>query len=369
MEKIRSVFRPEIIRFRIEQPEDFRDYVIQLFRLVGIPGLVIFTILDFSKGRLDEGFFSLTILIAFIISTQIRSSHPAARVIHRIAMGLLAGNFIYVLAVNPDTKMMILWLYLIPLPVALLFGVREGAVWIMVTAIFSILALIVPPHQALISLTFVSRFGVTFFALGMLSLTAEYVRQRTMTLYLNKQKELMALNERISGEVLLDPLTGGYNRGFLSDLFPGLLEYSRSADVPLTIILCDIDQFKEINDTHGHIQGDRILKETAEIFLNNLRSGSDNLVRYGGDEFLIVLRNARLEDAARLAERLRSKLAAHEFRDINFHVTCSFGLAQLQPTDVKPTRKETAAQLIARADQNLYEAKDLGRNQVIYDRH
>ena len=135
--------------------------------------------------------------------------------------------------------------------------------------------------------------------------------------------------------MLLDSLTGAYNRNFLTEIFPGLLQHANQTGTALTIVLCDIDQFKVENDSYGHVNGDHILKSTAEIFLGNLRSATDNLVRYGGDEFLIVLRNTQLDDAARLAERMRIKIENLQFPDIDQATTCSFGVAELSPTDFK----------------------------------
>jgi diguanylate cyclase (GGDEF)-like protein len=195
--------------------------------------------------------------------------------------------------------------------------------------------------------------------------TTEYVRANTHKLYLSKQKELVALNEKLSGKMLLDNLTGGYNRGFLTEFFPGLINHAKGTKTPFSIILCDIDHFKDINDTHGHVHGDHILKTVSQIFQNNLRNGTDHLVRYGGDEFLIVLRQTKIEDATRLAERLREKIAEQNFPEIKIKVTCSFGVSELEVSDFVNGESEATTQFIARADKCLYKAKHQGKNRVI----
>ena len=209
------------------------------------------------------------------------------------------------------------------------------------------------------------RFGFIYMVLGLLALTAEYVRKSIQDLYLEKQNELLHFNENISEKVLLDSLTGAYNRGFLTELFPGLLQFASDADTPLTILLCDIDQFKVVNDLNGHVQGDRVLKTVAQLFIDNLRNATDNLVRYGGDEFMIVLRNAELEGAANLAERLRINIENLTFAEMDKGITCSFGVAELKPTDFEEEGELAAVQLVARADKCLYQAKHQGKNQVV----
>jgi len=120
----------------------------------------------------------------------------------------------------------------------------------------------------------------------------------------------------------------------------------------------DIDHFKKINDTYGHLVGDLALKTVAQCMSDNLRP-HDLLARYGGEEFAVLLTEADLESAKMIAERLRSRIAAAEIRsnDISFHVTLSIGIT--------PTQHEDQLEnLIHEADQALYRAKQMGRNRV-----
>jgi diguanylate cyclase (GGDEF)-like protein len=351
--------------YQINNPEQFRSYIVHLFRLVGTPVLAVYTVKDFLDTNWDEGIFTLAILIAFFISTRADIYHENSKFIYRAGMGLLVANFIYLIATNSNTYVLSMWMYLIPIPVAFLFGVREGLVWIILSGSSALLALVFSPHHIPLPPEFIFRFSSTYLVLGLLSLTTEYVRSNTQKLYLSKQKELLALNESISGRVLVDNLTGGYNRGFLTELFPGLIKLAGDTKTPFSIILCDIDQFKDINDIYGHVHGDNILQTVAQIFQNNLRSGTDHLVRYGGDEFLIALRQTKLEDAARLAERLRKKIAEQDFPEIDLAVTCSFGVSELKTSDFENGENEAATQFVARADKCLYKAKHKGKNQVI----
>ena len=162
-----------------------------------------------------------------------------------------------------------------------------------------------------------------------------------------------------------DPLTGTFNRRHLN---AGLLECeidrARRQGIPLTVIMCDLDSFKKINDTHGHQAGDALLQDFARLLLSMTREGIDTVVRYGGEEFLLILPDTNLADGHALAERMRARLA--EAGSLHGHVrigaTASFGVVS---TGFSPYLPGLASQaLIARADELMYAAKRNGRNQV-----
>ena len=125
------------------------------------------------------------------------------------------------------------------------------------------------------------------------------------------------------------------------------------------VILLDLDHFKRVNDTLGHLAGDAVLRETAARFRSNMRT-YDRIGRYGGEEFLVVLPNCDLEQATHQAERLRSKLDQQPvFVDgTQLHVTASFGVT------VSDGQERSPEALIRVADEALYSAKDSGRNCV-----
>ncbi len=156
----------------------------------------------------------------------------------------------------------------------------------------------------------------------------------------------------------LDPLTNCYNRRFgLTRLRE---EYTRAqrSDSPLGVVIFDIDHFKAVNDTHGHLIGDRVLTSVAREAKNLLREG-DVLVRYGGEEFLCILPSATVEGAAEICERLRGAIEALEVRDRDQVISCTISLGYGSfPTT--PADDETA--LIRAADEALYRAKNDGRN-------
>jgi len=128
---------------------------------------------------------------------------------------------------------------------------------------------------------------------------------------------------------------------------------------PFSIIIGDVDFFKKINDTLGHQAGDVVLKNVASIMKINIRK-SDRAVRWGGEEFLIILPETSSEEAIKFAERIRSKIENNLFTHGNevFRVTMSFGVSTLIPSEI------SYENIIARADENLYRAKKGGRNRV-----
>jgi len=153
-----------------------------------------------------------------------------------------------------------------------------------------------------------------------------------------------------------DALTGIYNRVKLNSLFPDFIYNANRYDKDFSVILFDIDHFKRINDTYGHNVGDSVLIELTHTVKNLLRD-NDIFVRWGGEEFIIVLQIASLSDASKLASRLRKNLEEHPFLHVG-KVTCSFGVTEFKDGD-------TQMILLERADEALYEAKENGRNRVI----
>ena len=189
-------------------------------------------------------------------------------------------------------------------------------------------------------------------------------RLKTAERILSLERNLIKANERIEKLTITDPLTGAYNRRYLTDKLPDAVRYARRYQRPLSLILCDIDYFKKINDRHGHQAGDRVLEEFTGRLIGTVRRGADWVARYGGEEFVVVLPETGAERVHHAAERYRRLVAAERFEigDTAIKVTASFGTATLPVDDAKAP--DAANALIETADRHLYEAKKKGRNRT-----
>lgn len=158
-----------------------------------------------------------------------------------------------------------------------------------------------------------------------------------------------------------DALTGACNREHLDERLKAEVSYARRHHAALSLIMLDLDHFKRVNDTHGHPAGDAVLVEASARIRRDLRA-EDIFARYGGEEFVVILRGIELENAARVAERLRRIIAAApvSFEQTLIAVTGSFGVASLGEL-AEPSPEA----LIAAADHRLYAAKRSGRDRVV----
>lgn len=183
---------------------------------------------------------------------------------------------------------------------------------------------------------------------------------------LKLEQSLKQANEEIRLLSITDPLTGCFNRGYLSDRLLFEIERSQRYNHPLSVVLADIDRFKNVNDTYGHQVGDEVLKVFAKCIQTEIRKKIDWVVRYGGEEFLIILPETKNQGAFSMAERLRRTVAETKIRvgtnELTF--TASFGgiCAEFQN---KNTEFITMEQLINQADEQLYRCKKEGRNRTI----
>jgi diguanylate cyclase (GGDEF)-like protein len=197
----------------------------------------------------------------------------------------------------------------------------------------------------------------------------ERVIQRTAELDLLNQQltlqydQINSLQEKLRQEAIRDPLTGLFNRRHLGEMLPIELARSKRANGALTLLIVDIDHFKNVNDTHGHPAGDAVLQSVANTLKTNVRVG-DIVCRYGGEEFILVFPGMRDGDGRMRAEILRRMIESLHINvnDQVIRATISIG------GSVYPKDGNTSDELIARADLALYLAKQNGRNCVEFAR-
>ncbi|HEX5843976.1 MAG TPA: histidine kinase N-terminal 7TM domain-containing protein [Pseudomonas sp.] len=170
---------------------------------------------------------------------------------------------------------------------------------------------------------------------------------------------ISSLHEQLQEQALCDPLTGLYNRRYLDEFFARELALAQRERTPIALALIDLDHFKQLNDEHGHLEGDDVLKGVAQHLLENLRS-SDAVFRIGGEEFLLILPRADAEEAHKRLDTICRSLAEQPIptRGGARYVTLSAGLA------LWPEQGLQLDQLLQAADAALYRAKDEGRNRV-----
>ena len=164
---------------------------------------------------------------------------------------------------------------------------------------------------------------------------------------------LSARVEELHLKSVTDGLTGAFTHGYLQEILELEIQRSLTSKSPLSVMMIDIDDFKRINDSHGHLFGDRVIKETAETLSANVRS-DDILGRYGGDEFVVIMPGADAATAVHIAGRARAGIAKN-----GYLATISVGVAT-----VEDPGKESPTEFLHRADMNLYQAKNDGKNCV-----
>jgi diguanylate cyclase (GGDEF)-like protein len=193
-------------------------------------------------------------------------------------------------------------------------------------------------------------------ALAALALRRQLNNSKAELALLGEVNKALQLEAReLVGQAHTDPLTGVLNR---QGLRAALISTSSMLADPMCVIFMDIDHFKQVNDTHGHHAGDEVLRRFAHVVGTNIRA-TDKLVRWGGEEFLLVCSNTALAQAAALAEKLRLALRQQAW-PLELRVTASFGVAEHLP-------QEEFSDVIKRADDELYSAKQNGRDRVHAD--
>ncbi len=181
----------------------------------------------------------------------------------------------------------------------------------------------------------------------------------------DSQEEINRLRrdlERARDDAMLDPLTGILNRRGFEKRIESLLTAGPAAGASHCLVMLDIDHFKSVNDTHGHLMGDRVIQAVGEILRTSINQTTQAAARYGGEEFALLLPQTSLDHSVQLAEAVRTRTKAMKIRhrttqEVLLTVTISGGVAEMRPGD-------DASSLISRADAALYRAKSGGRDRV-----
>lgn len=249
-----------------------------------------------------------------------------------------------------------LWFMLLPSAAYFYMGIKRGSIVSAAVLVITGALLFIPLFNKdfcfEFSLTYKLKFCLSFIAVCISALFIELLKNSIECDYNGRALQLEYMAKH-------DILTGVKNRTAFNQIFTEECENARSSLGKLSLIISDLDEFKKINDTYGHLTGDRVLRKTAEIFRRE-SPNPEHIFRWGGEEFAVILQDSDLECAVRVAENIRFaleqmniELAENEFVGI----TASFGVTQV---DLDNKYSES----IKNADDALYEAKKAGRNTV-----
>jgi diguanylate cyclase (GGDEF)-like protein len=335
-----------------------RLFVSNLFSFIGYTITLLLSINAFKNVDLILAVTLLTVSIILFICHQIHRFPQLGNTLKistRLIFLSLFALELYLIYSGGVANTGPLWIYLVP-PVAFFFkGLRNGLLNVALLVLLMVIMLFYPDDALLAThytIEFKTRLIYSFFTVTLLFGFYEYSRQRSY-------EEIQALSQKYEQKAMQDHLTKLPNRRGMREHLDYEYDRTKRSCLPLTILVCDIDNFKTINDSFMHDGGDFVLEKLAELFTQTIRK-QDYASRWGGEEFLFLLPETSAKDAFVLAEKLRTQVQniSITYRGRNINVTISIGISEISP-DIN------IDQAINIADRYLYQAKQNGRNQVM----
>ena len=327
--------------------------------------ICLFAFTAFLFINLSLAKFTLVVMDAFVIVSSIISLYlifvkkkiEVASVTATIILFVFLLVFIHL---NKNESFGLVWTLCYPLFVVPILGTRKGLLMI---ALFY--AILLPmSYLGIGDWDYGNWSNTSFLRFLIASITVIFIAffyestsvSAYQALLKTREKEKSYLHE-LTQLSMTDQLTGLHNRRYFDEQFHIELKKIQRNNNKLCLIMIDIDYFKPINDKHGHQIGDLILKDFSKLLKNRIRS-TDTLSRWGGEEFIIMLPDTSISNAAIIAEKMRVAVAKTHFESVG-HITASFGVAEvtLEPDSEK--------QALIHADNALYQAKRNGRNRVV----
>ncbi|GAC12970.1 GGDEF domain-containing protein [Aliiglaciecola lipolytica] len=341
-----------------DREDNQQIFVSNLFSFIGYTitfALAVGAILN-ANTLLAISLFSASLL--FFLAHQIhrvKSIKNTYKISTRIVFVSLLFLMLYLVYSGGYANTGPLWIYILP-PVAFFFGgLRKGLINIGLFIILVSGMLFYPNDMfinAVYSYEFKSRLIYSFLTVTLLFGFYEFSRQRFI-------RFIQTLSDQFEQQAMHDPLTQLPNRRAMGDYLHHEFNRAQRSQKSMSLLLCDIDHFKKINDIHGHEGGDYALKALADLFTNTLRK-QDKISRWGGEEFLFLLPETTGNEAHILAEKIRKKVAKHEFTyaQKTFNITLSIGVKEV-------SQQMSIDKAISAADNYLYQAKENGRNRTM----
>ncbi|MCL1142499.1 GGDEF domain-containing protein [Shewanella gaetbuli] len=329
--------------------------VISLFSLIGMSITAVMSIFALFQS-------SLTLFAALSISSCIffaafcmvkwRSQTKLSSFIIIYLLYILMFYLIYTGGVEQTGP---LWIFIVPPVSVYVHGLKQGSINIALFVFITWILMFNPEWvtgQTIYAHEFKLRLFYSFITISFLSALYEYSRTQ---LY----HHAIELNSKLHKLAHFDELTELRNRRSAQIILEQQVSDFKEHKTPFSVLLCDLDYFKQVNDKYGHNMGDKVLTEIAKLFRHNLRE-TDYVSRWGGEEFLFILTDTDFNEAYDIAERIRTAVSQQEIAlmDQDIKVTMSVGVQEYQ-SDM------SIDQMINLADKYLYEAKRNGRNRVL----
>ena len=324
-------------------------------------------IFSFIYGITPLLFFNFASILVYIGNSFLLLKHPA-KVCYISFVEIILHSFISVILLGNDFGFSMYFILLVPMVYNMLHStninhyiLKSNVLAILSFILFVTCYIISNVHEPIYSNTslesirpfiYVINMLITFFTLSFFSIL--FILE-TMTAY----NKLYSQNQQLDILANTDHLTGLFNRRTMTEHVIHMLESYTTTKEPFSIIICDVDNFKNVNDTYGHKCGDEVLKTIASTF-QELTRDKDFLCRWGGEEFLILLKGTDIEQARIIAERIRVNISETDitYNDLHINITMTFGVASV-------TEEQDYNILFKLADSRLYTGKKNGKNVVI----
>lgn len=324
----------------------YRLIVLNTCLLVGAISLGTFFIVWYIAGNYFLATIDILVSALFWVAFfSLRKTQDSQTIILLSSLMIIVAAIAF-LVENKNINFGLSWIYVVPVYIMFLMGHKKGLILTLIYYFFVAAEIYI--HQDIwiaqgLNWVFLSRLIITTSIIILISFVSEF--------------SFSKINEKIYELSITDSLTNVYNRRNFDSILDKELKRQNRTKLPLCLCMLDVDNFKKLNDTLGHLQGDLVLKEVASIIKNTIRK-TDEIGRWGGEEFCIILPNTSLSSAATLIERVRNNIANFDF-SLSSKITCSFGIAQANEC-------ENADSLIKKADTAMYCAKNTGKNKICY---
>lgn len=340
----------------VEKSADVRKQILisSMFSLISICLLFLFGIDGFLAGRtmLATVVLSFAVINGFNYLYLCQSgNHRISSMVIVVVMSLLA---FYLLCTGGSNNTGPLWFYILPSLIFYILGLHRGAVMLGALLCLSVGILYIPGHPLLMTTydgAFVHRFIGSLFSVSVIAWAYEYSKE-------DGRRELLSLSRRLNDLSRRDELTGLANRRDMLERIQREIDRHERNSLPFSIIIADIDHFKQINDTYGHECGDNMLRLIGETLTANVQK-RDLVSRWGGEELLILLPETDLVRAHAIAERLRKIIGMTRLTcgEAQVGVTLSLGVTEF-------SGELSISEFVSLADSYMYLAKSAGRDTI-----